>query len=120
MGEQIHIEGLGYRHPIREVEQIKWFMEKYSDRFVPQRLKTRYWLDFWELNRNHLFSVGAFELIAFIKTKVSDKQIENRIKYRLEHELKLQLQIKELREECENIKKREARRAELKQHINLN
>lgn len=73
----IHIEGVGYRNPIDDFEEIAWLFSQVAKGSNPSHA-TRYWLNLHEKYFDTLMKVQAFELIAFLKSQTTEKQKKNR------------------------------------------
>lgn len=61
----IYFDGLGYRNPITEHEQIIWFLEQ-TVAGKSKSVATRHWLDIKERYTKQLIKIEAFELLNFI------------------------------------------------------
>jgi hypothetical protein len=67
----IYFEGLGYRNPISDYEQIKWYFNQVA-KSKPKGHDTRYWLNLREWYAEKLFKMEAYELLALIINKATD------------------------------------------------
>jgi len=70
--ENIYIAGLGYRNPITEHEQIAWFLEQMSKQLNSKR-RNAYWVNVRNSFGQKLINMQAYELLAFIKSKIPDE-----------------------------------------------
>ncbi len=69
----IYIDGLGYRNPVSDYEQIIWYLEQICAA-KSKSVATRYWLDMKERYSKQLLKVEAFELLNFIQSKSTAQQ----------------------------------------------
>ena len=69
----IYFDGLGFRNPITEYEQIIWFLEQ-TIRGKSKSVSTRNWLDIKERYTKQLIKIEAFELLNFIQSKATAQQ----------------------------------------------
>lgn len=88
---KVHIEGLGRRDVIIDVEQIKWFFESVCNTKTCKAHQTKFWLDLHERYGEFLKKNEAYDLLAFIIDKATKAKIEKRAKYRLEKQAESQL-----------------------------
>lgn len=79
----INIFELGHRNPVTEKDQIIWFWTQRAKSYKQKNHQTRYWLDLREIYEPHLKKMEAFELLAFLIEKASDKKMVIRMKHRL-------------------------------------
>lgn len=92
MKQEIFIEGLGFRNPTREHPDIIWYLETFSSTLLSKGRKTMFFLDFLEEFSERLQSMQAYELLSYIHSRLSQKQIDNRIALRLLQEFKGQIE----------------------------
>lgn len=95
MREQIYIEGLGYRHPIDEGEQIIWWLEKYTAT-LHKGHATKFLLNLLESYEKPLMILQAFELLAYLRGVVSEKQRNAREQYRIKTKQNAILEMKKV------------------------
>lgn len=100
--EDIYIEGLGYRNSLTEASQIIWFLQQYVKRYRAKSQITRFWLNILENHEKRLLEVSAYELLSFLKSKVSDEQRFHRIKVRLMGQINGQLELEKMKSWQEN------------------
>ncbi len=82
MKTQVYVEGLGYRNPKEEREQIMWWMDNYTKN-MNKPCATKYWLNALERLENRLLELQAYELLEFLKGRVTERQKKNREQWRI-------------------------------------
>jgi hypothetical protein len=77
MKKAVYFEGLGYRNPVSDKDQIIWFFEQTAATKHKNHV-TRYWLDLKEWYMKCLLEREAYELLAFIMDKLTTAQEKRR------------------------------------------
>ena len=106
MKAEIYIEGLGRRYIIEDAEQIIWFLEQRSKKYKSKGQITKFWLDFLDRHEGFLLKNQAYELIMMLKSKVTEEQRLNRIKYKLQAQATAALEVAKYEEWKENYQLR--------------
>lgn len=73
---------LGTRNPIEDYDEIVWFLEH----LAKSRYKSRpvaFWVSIKQTYHNRLMEMQAYELVAYIQSKVSTSQEKRLIKARI-------------------------------------
>lgn len=102
----IYIDELGYKNVFADKDTIIWFWEQRIKLFARQNAKTRYWLNILECNEKALLKYQAFELLLYLKQKVTQEQINKRFAARAVAKAKAQLEWDALKEWQSNYKLR--------------
>ncbi|MGL4282742.1 MAG: hypothetical protein ACRCSI_03615 [Eubacterium aggregans] len=69
----VYFDGLGYRNPITDYQQIVWFLEQIAAN-KSKSIATRFWLDIKDRYSKQLVKAEAFELLNFIQSKSTTQQ----------------------------------------------
>lgn len=77
----IYIDGLGYRNPIADKDQIIWYFNQISNT-KGKGEATKYWLNLREWYAERLLTLEAYELLDFIKAKATDARMKRRKQFR--------------------------------------
>ena len=93
---RIYIDKLGYRNPITDAKTIIWFF-KQQEKIIRKREQTVLYLNILE-NKKYLLEVQAFELLAFIESRISKKQKENRENWKAKKEIQNHLFLQEMKD----------------------
>ena len=91
----IYFDGLGYRNPVTEHQQIIWFLEQTCNG-KSKSIATRFWLDMKERYTKQLVKAEAFELLNFIQSKSTTQQEIRRALSRIKTKDKNQKEIDEI------------------------
>lgn len=94
----------GYRNVFKDKDQIIWLWEQYSKRYKSKSQITRYWLNLLERHEKRFLEIQAFEMLMYLKSKVTKEQTENRYKRRLQMHATAQLELAHLENWHENHK----------------
>jgi hypothetical protein len=108
----------GWFHPIKDFETIKWqyeYLKRYSKAF-----RTRCINDFLDKYEAQLERLEAFELLAYMRSQVTQKQREKRKQSQAITEARWEVQKAELKARYEKIKKQEAFLAKMRGNVCLN
>lgn len=86
---KMYIDGLGYRNAKTESEQIIWFIRQ---KIKPMRanVRTAYLLKIRDCYFDKLIKSDCYEILAFLRDSISDKQVANREKRRKKWAQKLE------------------------------
>lgn len=98
MEQAIYIDELGYKNPFVDKDTIIWFWEQRISKFNRQNAKTRYWLNLLECHEKTLLRLQAFELLLYLKQKVTQEQMDKRFAARAVAKAKAQLEWESLKE----------------------
>lgn len=90
-----YIDGFGYRNPVKEKDNIIFILNQIAKKFKNKNQITRFWLDQYE-KKEVLLRMEAFELVVFLESKVSQKQVNKRIEFRAVKDIKDHIQLQEL------------------------
>ena len=101
LNRTIHIQGLGGRNPNTEYDEIIWFFEQGMKQYKKAQV-TRFWLDLKASWKQMLLDRQAYELLAYINSKVTPKQEKDREKRRAIAEYNNKIKCKT---EWESLKK---------------
>jgi hypothetical protein len=104
MTDTIYIDDLGNKHPIKDKDTIIWFWEQRIKLYNKQNAKTRYWLNLLESLERRLIRLQAFELLYFLKSKVTAEQMNNRHAQRAIAKAKAQLEWDSMQDWYTNYK----------------
>lgn len=105
MEENIYLSEFNvYRNALTDTEQIIWFWQQYVKRYKSKNHITRFWLNLLERHEKHLNKIQAYELLDFLKSKVSEEQILNRVKAQLFAKINAQLEMEKWQEWNNNYK----------------
>lgn len=93
MGNDIYIDGLGYRNPTSDKDQIIWFFEQ-TVKNKTKSVATRFWLDIKELYAKRLIKMEAYELLDYIQQKSTTAQEIRRALSRIKSKNKSEAELK--------------------------
>ena len=93
MSDKLYFEGLGRQCPIKDKDQIIWFLEQ-SAKGMNKNYQTRYWLNLKEWYKEKLLLMQAYEVLAFIESKTTDAQEKRRQKFREKQKRQAELELK--------------------------
>lgn len=93
MGVSVYISDLGYRNPLTDFDQIIWYWNNTVERYNRQSHKSKFWLDLFERHAKRFKELEAFELLNFLKQKVTAEQLRNRHTRRVLNQVKSQLEL---------------------------
>ncbi len=99
----IYFDGLGYRNPVTEHQQIIWFLEQTCNG-KSKSIATRFWLDMKERYTKQLVKVEAFELLSFIQSKSTAQQEIRRAISRIKTKEKNKKEMEEMASWAEQYK----------------
>lgn len=99
----IYFDGLGYRNPITEYQQIVWFLEQ-TCKGKSKSIATRFWLDIKERYTKQLVKAEAFELLNFIQSKSTTQQEIRRALSRIKTKEKNKKEMDEIMDYIEQLK----------------
>lgn len=99
----IYIDGLGYRNPIADKDQIIWYFEQTAKTKHKSHV-TRYWLNLKERYAKPLLTLEAFEVLAYITSKSTTAQEKRRAEYRRKAKLTAQMEMDNLRAQTDEWK----------------
>ncbi|GAB3822239.1 hypothetical protein [Pontibacter rugosus] len=89
----IYINGLGYRNPVTEADQIIWFWNQLA-KTTYRKVPTRFWNSIKEQYKRRLLDLEAYEVLAFINDKTTSAQEKRRIAAREKAKAKAQIEMR--------------------------
>lgn len=91
----LYFDGLGYRNPVVDYEQIIWFLQQ-TVQGKSKSVATRHWLNIKEQYSSPLIKLEAFELLNFIQSKTTAEQEIRRALSRIKTKEKNKKEIDEI------------------------
>lgn len=114
----VYVPSRGWFHPIKDFETIKWayeFLRRYSKGF-----RTRCINEFLDKNEDALEKIEAYELLAYMRSQVTQKQRDKRKQGQAVAAVKSKLFEAELKERFARMEKEKAFLAKMRGDICLN
>lgn len=89
----IYINGLGYRNPVTEADQIIWYWNQLA-KTTYRKVPTRFWNSIKEGYKRKLLSLEAYEVLAFINDKTTSTQEKRRIAAREKAQARAKIEMR--------------------------
>lgn len=90
---RVYLEKVGYRDSITDKEEIVWYWTQKA-KFHPYKShQTKYWINLFEMYKDNLAKSESFELLNFLRGKVTDEQLKNRELWRKKQKAQSDLEL---------------------------